>query len=310
MANLLPKDIDYERYLTGQKEAQHIFAASDYALVMQDYIARKHNPPGPDRLLPWSKTHGVIQLEPGEVSIWAGVNGHGKTTLLSQILLWIMPHARCLVASLEMPVEDTLNRMARQAAGCRLYTADFLKSFLDATDDNLWLYDQTETVPANRMLGMVVYAASALKIRHIVIDNLMKCGFSREDYDGPWKFIDQLTYIAKNHGCHIHVVHHMRKGEREDKIPDKFDLRGAGEIADQVDNVFIVHRNILKERTLESEPNHAEAKIWPDTHLVASKQRRRQWLGKINLWYHKDSEQFTGDHRCIPIPWNQRQEAQ
>ena len=34
--------------------------------------------------LPWSKTHGNIKLRPGEVSVWAGVNGHGKSRSVSR----------------------------------------------------------------------------------------------------------------------------------------------------------------------------------------------------------------------------------
>jgi twinkle protein len=37
-------------------------------------------------LLPWAKTHGAIVLQPKQVSIWAGINGHGKSALLNQVI--------------------------------------------------------------------------------------------------------------------------------------------------------------------------------------------------------------------------------
>lgn len=31
--------------------------------------------------LPWPKTHDNLRFRPGEVSLWMGINGHGKSML-------------------------------------------------------------------------------------------------------------------------------------------------------------------------------------------------------------------------------------
>src|ERR1700687_4070002 len=68
--------------------------------------------------LPWSKTHGEIQLRPGEVSLWPGISGHGKSIVTTQVALHLASRERRVaVASLEMQPWNTLKRMARQAAG-------------------------------------------------------------------------------------------------------------------------------------------------------------------------------------------------
>jgi len=192
------------------------------------------------------KTHKLIGLRKGEVSLWAGINGHGKSQLLGQVCAWGLNNSKWLIASMEMLPEATMARMSQQAAGCNP-SDQYLMNVLNWTDNRLWIYDQTDTVKLDRILAIVHYAAKKLGINHIVIDSLIKCGINRDAYDKQAEFVDKLCWTAKNNLCHIHLVHHMRKGEKEESIPGKFDIRGASEITDLVDNVFIVHRNKRKE---------------------------------------------------------------
>jgi hypothetical protein len=71
----------------------------------------------------------------------------------------------------------------------------------------------------------------------------MKCVRGEDDYNGQKDFVNDLCSFAQDSGVHVHLVHHVRKGESEHKAPGKFDIRGAGSITDLVDNVFIVWRN-------------------------------------------------------------------
>ena len=135
-----------------------------------------------------------------------------------------------------------------------------------------------------------------------MIDSLMKCGIKTDDYNLQKDFVDQLCAIAQDNNCHIHLVHHVRKGDKEGKEPDKFDIRGAGEIADMVDNIFIMHRNKFKERKIEAK--QSVDKFVPDASLICAKQRHGEWEGKINLYFHKASQQFMSgpDH---PLRWRE-----
>lgn len=95
---------------------------------------------------------------------------------------------------------------------------------------------------------------------------------------------------------HIHLVHHARKGEKESVVPDKFDMKGAGEITDLVDNVLIVHRNKTKEALLRketiSDEKREEAEQQADTALICAKQRHHTWEGTVRLWFDAVSLQF------------------
>lgn len=241
--------------------------------------------------LPWPKTYDLIRLRPGEVSLWAGINGHGKSLLLGQILLWFPYSVKSLVASLEMPVDATAARMVQQTIFTGLPTDEYIDDFVDATD-NIWIYDELQTVPTGRMLALVNYAGQFLEIDHMMIDSLVKCGIAPDDYPKQKYFVDALCQLAKAYRMHIHLVHHMRKGDKEGKEPDKFDIKGAGEIADLVDNIFIVHRNKVKEQKEQRGGSVDENE--PDAKIICAKQRHGEFEGYVNLWHDKSSHQFMG----------------
>src|SRR5206468_8109497 len=134
-----------------------------------------------------------------------------------------------------------------------------------------------------------------LGVTHMVIDSLLKCGIAPDDYAGQKNFVDSLCSLARDTDLHIHLVHHARKSEKESNVPDKFDLKGAGEITDLVDNVLIVHRNKAKEADLRKEltPEKRETVLaQADTVLICAKQRHYTWEGTVKLWFDPASLQF------------------
>jgi len=286
----LNDDVDYIQFI-GTQESQYIIKPSELKEDVLSIFTGAGDLRGD--ILPWSKTHNYVKLRPGEVTVWAGINGHGKSQLLGQVCAWGLKHSKWLIASMEMKPSRTMHRMVRQVSGTSNTSESFVNKFLDWTDDRLWIYDQTDTVKAERILGMVHYAAKELGINHIIIDSLMKCGIRKDDMDGQAAFVDRLCWAAKSNNIHIHLVHHMRKGERESNVPDKFDVRGAGEITDLVDNVFIVHRNKAKE--IKAAAGNADP-TEPDCVLKIAKQRNGEWEKSILLWFNQDSLQYVGDN--------------
>lgn len=303
---LIDGGMDFTKYLEGISylEAQTIREAKSFQSDIDDYFENGVSTHG--LTLPWERTHDVIQLAPGELSIWAGVNGHGKSQLVGQVMLWAMKSEKVLIASLEMKPWQTITRMAAQAANCEPSRA-FVNDFLAWTDNRLWIYDQLDSVAADRILGMVHYAAVELKIHHIVIDSLTKCGLTRDDYAAQAKFVDRLQWAAKRYGCHIHLVCHMRKGQEGHKS-GKFDVRGAAEITDLADNVFIVSRHKAKESAEEKQSRgfpldkkELELIEMPDSFLEVAKNRKTGEEKTFGLWFHKPSNQFTDNSNRRPM---------
>ncbi|MEN8171396.1 MAG: AAA family ATPase [Chloroflexota bacterium] len=282
-------DVDFLKFV-GKQESQFLEPVSTFRDEIHDVFENGTEQEGDT--LPWRKTEDYFRLRPNEVTLWAGINGHGKSLLTSHVFAHLMKTSRCLIASLEMPIKRSGKRLLKQIAGTPNPTKAFRDMMIDWTNDRLWFYDQLDTVKTERIIGMCIYAFTELNIDHIIIDSLMKCGIPNKDTEKMQLFIDRLMWVAKTHGGHIHLVHHVRKGENEDNIPNKFDVKGAGEITDMVDNVCLVWKNKKKERMVEN--GDTVEKMIPDGLVIVEKQRHGEWEGRINLWFDKPSNQFKG----------------
>src|SRR5690606_12104239 len=130
------------------------------------------------------------------------------------------------------------------------------------------------------------YAQEQLGITQFVIDSLMKCVRGEDDYNGQKDFVNELCAFAMARKVHVHLVHHIRKAENEDKIPGKFDAKGAGASTDMVDNVFIVGRNKKAERGDGEDQT-------PTAMLKCDKQRNGTgWEGMLGFWFNLESMQY------------------
>jgi twinkle protein len=205
---------------------------------------------------------------------------------------------RVLIASMEMKPVSTVERMAKQAWGFERLTVDEARGFSQWTDDRLWIYDHLGSVHWEKLLGVFRYCCAELKMTHIVIDSLMRCGIADDDYKGQKQFMDALCTLKMDYPVHIHLVLHSRKLSDESQIPGKFDVKGSGTLTDLADNVVSVWRNKAKEAALQS-PSHmrsakdAAAIDGPDCLLCIDKQRHFEWEGKVALWYIPGCMQYV-----------------
>ena len=205
--------------------------------------------PGID--LPWKKTRGRLRLYDGEVSIWTGINGHGKSLMLGQVMMGAAKqNALCCIASMEMAPEKTLGRMVQQWAKVPNPSPEQIRLAMDILNGSVWIFDLTGTAKRERLLEVFRFAFHRYGVRQFVIDSLSKCGIGEDDYNGQKAFIDALGDFAKSTGTHVHLVAHARKGGDEFSPPGKMDVKGTGALTDMVDNVLCVHRNKAKERDL------------------------------------------------------------
>jgi twinkle protein len=245
--------------------------------------------------LPWTKTHHTIRLRPGEVSLWPGINGHGKSLLTSQVALDLVAQdQRVVIASLEMWPVKTLARMARQAIGNNAPPEKILIDFVAWLAKRFWIYDQHGRADPRTLIAVMRFAAVEMRVQHFFLDSLMMVVKGEEDYDGQKDFVTECCAVARDTGLHIHLIHHVRKLRDESDIPGKFDAKGSGSITDQVDNVFTTWRNKRKEA--ESQLGKAKESD-PDALLICDKQRHGEWEGRVMLWFDQASMSFRGDER-------------
>lgn len=243
-----------------------------------------------DRDLEW------FSFRTGEVSVWTGYNGHGKSLMLSQVLLGLMQQGeRVVVFSGEMTAERQMKRMVKQATGLDRPTPDYIDAVGGWIHDKLWIFNVVGSAELDRLLAVFLYANKRYGARHFVIDSLMMTDVP-EDGAGAMtaqkEAIRKICNFARREGCHVHLVAHPRKGADESKGPGKLDVAGSSKITDGADNVFTV----WSARRDENDPdvNWDE----PDAALELQKQRNGDVQHfKQHLWFCKPAQQFSTSPR-------------
>jgi len=287
MTEFIDDSIDFAAYLQDTDAKTKVKPAADFVGEAKERLRSRAKTKR--TFLPWPKCNESFEFRRGEVTVWAGQNGHGKTGVTTQIVLSLVGQdERVCVASFEMKPVTTIGNMVRMYAGTNQFSPEFQEqdglSALDSiydefggwTTDRLWLYDQTGTARTDTVLGMVKYCAQELGITHVFIDSLMKCVKDEDDYNGQKAFVDQLCATAKDCDIHIHLVHHLKKPSKEGDMPDKHDTKGSGSITDQVDNLFMVWRNKPKEDAHKAQGARSNKATEPDCYLLCRKQR--EWV--------------------------------
>lgn len=286
---------DFAAYMEASESEQRVRPATNWRQIFLDSISGKVAPIV-GLQLPWEKSKGKVNFEPGCVSLWLGINGHGKSLMLGQCCLsFCAQGAKVCIASMEMKPHKTLKRLGAQFLDSRHPTVREGERFMDWTDGKLWLYDQAGNINPRTLLAVIRYSAEKLGVTHFVVDNLIKCVKSDDDYEGQKALVDALTVIARDYNIHIHLVHHARKGPDEFSPPRKMDSLGAGSIANLVDNLLIVWRNKKKEDEVAAGKPVDEMK--PDAMLLCDKNRHGDWEGRLGLWFHYRSTQYIAHPR-------------
>ena len=310
MPEYLNDDIDFAAYLEDSDAKTKVKPAADFVQDAKDAL-RSHSK-SKRAYLPWTKCNESFEFRRGEVTIWAGQNGHGKTDVTTQVAISLVGQdEKVCIASFEMKPVATIGRMVRMFAGTNPFSQEYqgdsgleiLDSLYDDfgqwTTGRMWLYDQTGTARPQTVLGMVKYCAQELGVTHVFIDSLMKCVKAEDDYNGQKDFIDQATALARDCDIHVHIVHHLKKPPKEADMPDKHDTKGSGAITDQIDNLFMVWRNKPKEDAGKSMGDKSNKQNEPDCYLLCRKQRHYKGSDDgepiISLWRNRDAGQFVAE---------------
>ncbi len=250
-----------------------------HASAVVDEVIDAFYGPNEDRgaYLPWNKAMDKLRLRKREVTVYAGINGHGKSGVACQIALGLARQAeRSLLCSFEMRSAQTMQRMTRQAAADDAPSIPYIRAFHRWTDDRIWLYDHFGACDPRRVLAVCRYAARELGVRHVFVDPLMKVVRDTDDYTGSegvrWR---SLLACARLRLCTCISSRTRRRVRSELDDIDKFDVKGAGEITDQADNVVLIQRNKKKEaKVAKGVEDHS-----PDVWFTVAKQRHGDYEG-------------------------------
>lgn len=241
----------------------------------------------------------------GELSVWTGRRGEGKSTWMGQVLNEAVNQGkRACVYSGELPARQFKLSMLPQAAGPDYVTpvpdpmtgrteytvTPQIRQLLEGWwRDRLLLTDirQANAHDEDNILRLFEYAYRKYGCDVFLVDNIMTAQLSREREMGLWRaqsaFTQRLSAFAKKNGVHVHLVAHPKKtGEKELSADD---VAGTADITNLADNVFSVERI-------------PEDKIGPDgfsTRIKIIKNRRNGTMATIGLNFEETSRRFYED---------------
>lgn len=241
----------------------------------------------------------LIPLDRGELTIWTGINGHGKSTLLFQVGLEAaaagIPVA---VASMEMPARKLLAQAVRLCSdpSWKLdhITRPRAEAVLESLVGRLWIFNVLGTMPRMKLTELMAYSVARFGVKMVIVDSLMKLDVGVDDYDAQRIAVNDLKAFAEEHQVHIHLVCHPRKQKDETVPAGKMDVSGSGDITNGADNVLSVWRNKAKEKARqEGKLSDMEEINTPDAYCYQQKSR---WGGDehtVPLWFTKSRKKFV-----------------
>lgn len=236
----------------------------------------------------------------GELTVWTGKRGEGKSTILGQILLESVNQGHKVAAysgelnaarfkdwiSLQAAGPDMLERRQDPDTGANFY---FVPAPTAALIDEWWdrkfyLYDIgiSAAHDEDSILNEFEYAHRVLNCSVFLVDNIMTARLKadRDYYRAQSMFTRRLAEFCKSTKVHVHLVAHPRKSERGKAIDDSDEVGGSADVTNLADNVIAVRR--LAE---PGEDGHT-------VELSVLKAREYGITGKIALCFDPASRRF------------------
>lgn len=255
---------------------------------------------------PYGNLGTKLLFRAGEVTIWTGDTGAGKTQILSDCTVdWIKQRARICLSSLEMHPKFTLKRLCKQIVGTDRPTEEAITASLAWASGGLYLYELTGKQKLDEMLRIFDYARARYGCDMFIIDSLMRLGIAGDDYNGQEQVVFRIVDWAMASGVHVHLVAHAKKGERDRGAPSIADIKGAMEIGANAFNIVSIWRDRKFEEQVQGVEDPTAAKELhgsrPGVIMNIAKQRNGDFEGKIGLYF--DQKTYRYRSQGDPATW-------
>ncbi len=196
----------------------------------------------------------IMGFNKGELSVWSGSNGCGKSSLLSQLAIEaINSNNKVALYSGELRADRVLNWLHLQCAGKRNAIGTQYENYYIVSEEirdriNRWLegklyiYNNEYSSKVEAVVMAVKECIEQSNIDVVIIDNLMSLDLTSvtgERYEKQTSLVLALTELCKIKNVVIHFITHPRKTMT---FLRKNDISGTADITNAADNVFLVHR--------------------------------------------------------------------
>ena len=255
------------------------------------------------------------------LSVLTGLRSAGKSTWLSGLILNVIQDGNIVGCySGELDEQDFMRWIIQQAAGKTgvepgRYEGQYnvplrnRKLISEWLQGKLFLYNNSYGNDFQQILIEIEKKIKSDKLDLVVIDNLMALDIDGLDYqklDAQKKFVLSLKKLAVAEDVHIMFVAHPRKTVSFLRLED---ISGSGDLANAVDNAFLIHRCNEDFKTRSKEMFK-----WKDDHIAYSgtnvievaKDREsgtQDWF--IPIWYERESRRMKNSlAENILYGWN------
>lgn len=241
---------------------------------------------------PWEELDNILKgWRMGELTVWSGRNGSGKSTILNQVILDIASKGfKSCIYSGEMPPERYLRWAVIQHKQSDDLTPEEIDSSLTWMSGNIYILNMSEMITPDKLLADFEYALRRYNCSHFIVDSLMKINLNENDeYNQQKQFVTRLYDFAMRLNAHVHLVAHPRKTLTDKDEPGKVDIKGTSHITDLASNVIILNRSSEEEK----EKLRSKGKSCSDMQLYVKKNREFGVEGRIHMYFNERTRRFT-----------------
>ncbi len=267
--------------------------------------------------LPYGSLKKNLRFRPGEVTLWSGASGSGKSQLISDCMPeWLREGSRICVASFEMQPQWIMKRLVKQSAGVDRPPKQYIPEITKWLGEGVLLYEKVGKAGIDTLLEIFDYARAKYGCDQFVIDSLMRLGIAGDDYTGQEQAVFKIVDWTIANNVHSHLVAHSRKGDKKSwGVPETEDIKGAMEIGANAFNIITVWRDRDHEekmRQAKSDEERAPLDEKPGVILNVAKQRNGDFEGRAGLWFNQDTYQYfsSKDNRKWPRKYVGRAEQE
>lgn len=251
--------------------------------------------------VPYAKFKDKIFFRPGEVTVWTGQTGAGKSQLLSDCSVdWMKQGSKLCIASLEMSPPQLIKRMVKQSTNTDRPTIEIINEAIGWFYEHGVLYTKVGKAGIESMLSAFEYAMGKWGCDQFVIDSLMRLGIAGDDYNGQEATMYQIVDWTIQNNVHTHFVCHNRKASADRPGPQGSEgIKGGMEIGANAFNIIEIWRDPKFEEAKDKRDNgvtldEKEEKLLEIGGVVfnCSKQRNGDWTGKGRLHFNLETYQY------------------
>ena len=270
------------------------------------------------------KTHG---LQKGALSVWSGLRGSAKSTILSQIALHAVNDGHnVLFYSGELTDKRFTRWLFQQAAG-KQYVKEYLKDdskyyfvpdniqkkIAEWIGSRIFIYNNSYGSEYNKLMKEIEEKIQNDIPDLVVLDNLMTINLMEVDqneYRAQTSLMIHLSEMAKQYNCHIALVAHPRKTVTFLRLVD---ISGSGNIGNLVDSAFIVHRvnhdfkkGFIAEFKDPKKTKEEDVREFKGTNVIEIAKDREEGIQDefIPLWYEPESRRMLNEQtEVIKFKW-------